>query len=104
MGTPPPPLRPDIVGMRRSTFIRLRCMHDIEYISPIEYTPPSLPSSPPRAMGQRRGAFGAPWITVRIGDDDGKPWEAFFGCDRFDVLAEAIGQPWLGPRPWPSRL
>lgn len=57
-----------------------------------------------------RGAFGAPWITLRVsdGDDDddnnNKPWEAFFGCDRFDVLAEAIGQPWLGPQPSSSRL
>eukprot|EP00752_Nemacystus_decipiens_P012664 g11218.t1 len=44
-----------------------------------------------------RGAFGAPWITIRTSDDG--PWEAFFGCDRFDVLAQAMGKPWLGPCP-----
>lgn len=40
------------------------------------------------------------------GDDKKKeaPWETFFGCDRFDVLAEAMGKPWLGPRPDLSKL
>ncbi|CAM9883541.1 unnamed protein product [Pylaiella littoralis] len=50
----------------------------------------------------RRGAFGAPWITMRTCDD--MPWEAFFGCDRFDVLAKAMGKPWLGPQPNSSKL
>eukprot|EP00903_Cladosiphon_okamuranus_P015950 g14733.t1 len=49
-----------------------------------------------------RGAFGAPWITLRTSDDT--PWEAFFGCDRFDVLAQAMGEPWLGPCPSLSKL
>ncbi|CAM9463196.1 unnamed protein product [Ascophyllum nodosum] len=48
-----------------------------------------------------RGAFGAPWITIRVDD---RPWEAFFGCDRFEVLAKALGQPWFGPHPPPSKL
>ncbi|CAM9687375.1 unnamed protein product [Ectocarpus fasciculatus] len=59
----------------------------------------------------RRGAFGAPWITLRTCDEDDddddndkKPWEAFFGCDRFDVLAQAMGQPWFGPHPNLSKL
>lgn len=52
-------------------------------------------------MTQTRGAFGAPWTTIRVGD---KPWQPFFGSDRFDVLAEALGKPWFGPHPTQSKL
>lgn len=48
-----------------------------------------------------RGAFGAPWITLSL---DGTSWESFFGSDRFDVLAAALGQPWSGPVPTSSKL
>lgn len=63
-----------------------------------------------------RGAFGAPWITLRMSDNDGEDaeetedsksnatWESFFGCDRFDVLAKTMRRPWLGPRPEDSKL
>ncbi|KAG5178288.1 glutathione S-transferase kappa 1-like protein [Tribonema minus] len=45
-----------------------------------------------------RGAFGAPTLIVTLpgGPPEG---DLFFGCDRFDQLAAAIGQPWLGPDP-----
>lgn len=54
----------------------------------------------------KRGAFGAPWITLEKKhsnppEQDSKSWHTFWGCDRFDVLAETLGQPWFGPMPPP---
>lgn len=92
----------------------LACRMLSSLILPLRPFPFAPPSSKPNK--HRRGAFGAPWITLRMpdsntnsngdADDDEKkaPWETFFGCDRFDVLAEAMGKPWLGPRPDVSKL
>ncbi|XP_012684590.1 glutathione S-transferase kappa 1 [Clupea harengus] len=41
------------------------------------------------------GAFGFPLIVCHV---DGKP-EAFFGSDRFELLAHCIGEKWVGPQP-----
>ncbi|XP_053473155.1 glutathione S-transferase kappa 1 [Ictalurus furcatus] len=40
-------------------------------------------------------AFGFPLIICHV---DGKP-EAFFGSDRFELMAYCIGEKWLGPQP-----
>lgn len=45
------------------------------------------------------GSFGAPTIIAHIGD---KP-QMFFGSDRFELLANCLGEKWLGPVP-PSSL
>ncbi|XP_019856690.1 PREDICTED: glutathione S-transferase kappa 1-like [Amphimedon queenslandica] len=39
------------------------------------------------------GAFGSPFIVAYV---DGKP-EPFFGTDRFEILAQTIGENWEGP-------
>ncbi|XP_032415392.1 glutathione S-transferase kappa 1 [Xiphophorus hellerii] len=41
------------------------------------------------------GAFGFPMLICHI---DGKP-EMFFGSDRFELMANCIGEKWLGPNP-----
>ncbi|XP_054903699.1 glutathione S-transferase kappa 1 [Poeciliopsis prolifica] len=41
------------------------------------------------------GAFGFPMLICHI---DGKP-EMFFGSDRFELMANCLGEKWLGPNP-----
>ncbi|XP_060905308.1 glutathione S-transferase kappa 1-like [Labrus mixtus] len=41
------------------------------------------------------GAFGFPMIVCHV---NGKP-EMFFGSDRFELMANCIGEKWLGPQP-----
>uniref|UniRef100_A0A3Q3FHE6 DSBA-like thioredoxin domain-containing protein n=1 Tax=Labrus bergylta TaxID=56723 RepID=A0A3Q3FHE6_9LABR len=41
------------------------------------------------------GAFGFPIIVCHV---NGKP-EMFFGSDRFELMANCIGEKWLGPQP-----
>ncbi|XP_015226198.1 PREDICTED: glutathione S-transferase kappa 1 isoform X3 [Cyprinodon variegatus] len=41
------------------------------------------------------GAFGFPMVICHI---DGKP-EMFFGSDRFELMANCMGEKWLGPTP-----
>ncbi|XP_007550151.1 glutathione S-transferase kappa 1 [Poecilia latipinna] len=41
------------------------------------------------------GAFGFPMLICHV---DGKP-EMFFGSDRFELMANCIGEKWLGPNP-----
>ncbi|XP_047454798.1 glutathione S-transferase kappa 1-like [Mugil cephalus] len=41
------------------------------------------------------GAFGFPLVICHV---NGKP-EAFFGSDRFELMAHCIGEKWLGPTP-----
>ncbi|KAG5270805.1 hypothetical protein AALO_G00172510 [Alosa alosa] len=52
-----------------------------------------LKANTQKAMGY--GAFGFPLIVCHV---DGKP-EAFFGSDRFELLAHCIGEKWVGPQP-----
>ncbi|XP_035498721.1 glutathione S-transferase kappa 1 [Scophthalmus maximus] len=44
------------------------------------------------------GAFGFPMLVCHV---DGKP-EMFFGSDRFELIANCIGEKWLGPQPHKS--
>ncbi|XP_074539686.1 glutathione S-transferase kappa 1-like [Halichoeres trimaculatus] len=41
------------------------------------------------------GAFGFPMIVCHV---NGQP-EMFFGSDRFELMANCIGEKWLGPQP-----
>ncbi|CAM9492806.1 unnamed protein product [Discosporangium mesarthrocarpum] len=36
-------------------------------------------------------------------EEEGGHWQHYFGCDRFEAMAEAFAQPWYGPCPGPSR-
>ncbi|KAL7874634.1 hypothetical protein SRHO_G00056040 [Serrasalmus rhombeus] len=47
------------------------------------------------AEAMEHQAFGFPLIVCHM---DGKP-EAFFGSDRFELMAYCIGEKWLGPQP-----
>lgn len=53
----------------------------------------------------KKGMFGAPTMYVSPADKSMQGREMmFFGSDRFEQMAFAIGKPWDGPAPQFSKL